>query len=407
VKVVVSAYTGKMDFFVMNTSDPIIKAYERAFPDLFKPVSEADKLIPGIVAHFRYPEDLFRVQTNMYGRYHLTNVSQFYTQGQAWSISQDPGSGPLSSSPLGEQVLNANGTVTTVTARLQPEYILATLPGSTKQDFLSLQTFVPQSETKQQNLTAFMTASADPDDYGQLNVYETPPSANVDGPSLIINAIHSNTDISQELTLLNQQGSQVLLGQVQVIPIEQTLLYIEPLYVQSSSNAIPSLKDVIVVYDGTAYHSQNTSLDAALCQVSNVGVDNADPNPFASYCNTAAANRQSTVPSSGTGSGSGSGSTTTTTTQSSTTTTPSSPVTAPTGNQTVASLLTQAQTEFTAAQTALKNGDLATYQKDITQAQADVTAAAKLASPSSSTTSSSSTTTAPASSTTSPTTANS
>jgi uncharacterized membrane protein (UPF0182 family) len=413
VKVVVNAYTGKMDFFVMNTSDPIIKAYERAFPDLFKPEATADKLIPGITAHFRYPEDLFRVQTNMYGRYHLTNVSQFYTQGQAWSISQDPGSGPLSSSPLGQTVLNANGTITTVTARLQPEYILATLPGSTKQDFLSLQTFVPQSQTKQQNLTAFMTASADPSDYGQLNVYETPPSANVDGPSLIINAIHSNTAISQELTLLNQQGSQVLLGQVQVIPIEQTLLYIQPLYVQSSSNAIPSLKDVIVVYDGTAYHSQNTSLDAALCQVSNVGVDNADPSPFASYCNTSAANRQSTVPTTGsTGSSTGSGSTTTTTTPSTTTTVPSSStVTAPPGDQTVSSLLTQAQTEFTAAQAALKNGDLATYQKDITQAQADVTAAANLSSSSSSTTTtttpSSSTTTTPSSSTTSPTTAGS
>ena len=91
VKVVISAYDGSMHFFVTNTNDPIIKVYERAFPDLFTPISQADKIIPGIVAHFRYPEDLFRVQTNMYGRYHLTNASDFYSQAQAWAVSPDPG----------------------------------------------------------------------------------------------------------------------------------------------------------------------------------------------------------------------------------------------------------------------------------------------------------------------------
>jgi uncharacterized protein len=371
VKVVISAYTGKMYFFVMPTNDPIIKVYERAFPDLFTPVSQANSLIPGITAHWRYPEDLFRVQTNMYGRYHLTNVDEFYSQAQAWTISQDPGSGPLSDSPLGQTVLQANGRLTTVTARLQPEYILATLPGSTKQDFLSLQTFVPVSETKQQNLTAFMTASADPDDYGELKVYETPPSTNVDGPSLIINAIHSNTAISQELTLLNQQGSQVLLGQVQVIPIEQTLLYIEPLYVQSSSNQIPSLKDVIVVYNGTAYHSENTSLDAALCQITNPD----GSTPFASYCNTSAANRQTTVPTTGGSSTTPPASSGTSTT---TTTAPPTPSTTPSGQQTVSSLLSSAQSAFAAANAALKSGNLATYQKDNQQAESDVAQAAKL-----------------------------
>jgi uncharacterized protein len=380
VKVVISAYTGQMYFFVMPTNDPIIKVYERAFPDLFTPVSKADSIIPGITSHWRYPEDLFRVQTNMYGRYHLTNVDQFYSQAQAWTISQDPGSGPLSDSPLGQQVLQANGTITTVTARLQPEYILATLPGSTKQDFLSLQTFVPVSQTKQQNLTAFMTASADPSDYGQLHVYETPPSTNVDGPSLIVNAIHSSQSISQELTLLNQQGSQVLLGQVQIIPIEQTLLYIEPLYVQSSSNQIPSLKDVIVVYNGVAYHSENTSLDAALCKVTN----SDGSKPFSSYCNTAAAHRTTTVSPTTGGSKPSSGTSTTTSTTvppSSSSTAPSSSVSAPSGHQTVSSLLASAQSEFNAANAALKSGDLATYQKDNQQAEADVAAAAKLAPP--------------------------
>jgi uncharacterized protein len=246
-----------------------------------------------------------------------------------------------------------------------------------------LQTFVPVSQTKQQNLTAFMTASADPSDYGQLHVYETPPSTNVDGPSLIVNAIHSSQSISQELTLLNQQGSQVLLGQVQIIPIEQTLLYIEPLYVQSSSNQIPSLKDVIVVYNQLAYHSENTSLDEALCQVTNPD----GSKPFASYCNTAAAHRTTTVtPTGGTKPAKGGATTTTTTpstssSSSSSTTGPSSSITAPKGAQTVSSLLAAAQSQFNAANAALKSGDLATYQKDNQQAQADVAAAEKLAPP--------------------------
>ena len=101
VKVVVSAYDGSMHFFDMNTGDPILKVYERAFPDLFTPVAKADSIIPGIVSHFRYPEDIFQVQTYMFGRYHLTNADDFYSQAQAWAVSPDPGSGALtSSSPL-------------------------------------------------------------------------------------------------------------------------------------------------------------------------------------------------------------------------------------------------------------------------------------------------------------------
>ena len=182
VKVVINAYTGKMDFFVMNANqddnDPIIRVYEKAFPDLFKPVSEADKLIPGITAHFRYPEDLFRVQSNMYGRYHLTSASAFYTQAQAWAISPDPGSGPLTqnsvpfSAPVGASALTAP-----TVQRLQPQYILAHSPGSTSTalTFMLLTSFVPASTTtSSQNLTAFMTASSDPATYGQLTQYQHP-----------------------------------------------------------------------------------------------------------------------------------------------------------------------------------------------------------------------------------------
>ncbi|MDQ6782971.1 MAG: UPF0182 family protein [Actinomycetota bacterium] len=384
VKVVISAYDGSMKFFVMNTNDPIIKVYEKAFPDLFTPVAKADTMIPGITAHWRYPADLFRVQTNMYGRYHLTKAADFYSQAQAWTISQDPGSGNLGQTQLATALTQNNvagGGIAQVptTPRLQPEYLLAHLPNSTQQRFLSLQPFEPvSSSTKQQNLTAFMTASADPNDYGQLSVFETPPQDNVDGPALITNAIKSNTAISSELSLLNQGSSEVVLGQVEAIPIDQTLLYVQPIYVQSSSNQVPTVKDVVVVYNGTAYNSGNASLDAALCKVTN----SDGSQPFSMYCGTSAATASAQGPGAGAGGNAGGGGTTTTTTPGSTappTTSPSTTPPAGGGGQTVQSLLGVAQTQFAAAMNALRSGNLAAYQQAVTAASNAVNQAAALA----------------------------
>ncbi|MGI8492650.1 MAG: UPF0182 family protein [Acidimicrobiales bacterium] len=367
VKVVIDAYDGSMHFFVMNTNDPIIKVYERAFPDLLTPVSKAERIIPGITSHWRYPEDLFRVETNMFGRYHLNDPSEFYNQGFAWTTSQDPGSGPLNQVPLGQPVLNAAGQPVAVqSARLQPQYLLAHLPSSTQQSFMILQPFVPVSPSdKQQNLTAFMTGSADPSDYGTLRVYETPPNVSVDGPALINNAIRSNNVISTELTLLGQGGSQVELGQVALVPIDQTLLYVEPIYVESSSNQVPTLKDVVVVYNGTAYNSGNASLDAALCKLTNAD----GTKPFGQYCQTSAANNPTTVPAPAGGGGAGGGGG-----GSTTTTVPGGPAAA-----SVQQLLAQAQQAFAAATQALKSGDLAGYQKDVNLAAQEVAQAEQLA----------------------------
>jgi hypothetical protein len=218
-----------------------------------------------------------------------------------------------------------------------------------------------------------MTASADPNDYGQLTVYETPPAGNVDGPALITNAIKSNTAISSELSLLNTGSSQVVLGQVEAIPIDQTLLYVQPIYVQSSSNQVPTLKDVVVVYNGTAYNSGNASLDAALCKVTNLD----GSQPFSMYCGTAAATKSAQGPGAG-GTGTGpNGGTTTTTAPPSGPTTTAPPASG--GGQTVQSLLSTAQAQFAAAANALKSGDLAAYQQDVTNAQNAVNQAATLA----------------------------
>jgi uncharacterized membrane protein (UPF0182 family) len=219
--------------------------------------------------------------------------------------------------------------------------------------------FVPVgASTERQNLTAFMTASSDPSDYGTLRVYETPPGETVDGPALVTNAIRSNTAISSQLTLLNQQGSTVELGEVAVVPIDNTLLYVQPVYVESSANPVPLLKDVVVVYNSKAYQSLNASLDAALCQVANPD----GTHPFSSYCGTAEANGT-------TGPGSAPAPTSTPTAPTTTpTTTPSTP---PVGTS-VAALLAKAQSAFAAANAALKTGNLAAYQADLQQAQSYV-----------------------------------
>jgi uncharacterized protein len=377
VKVVISAYTGSMKFFVVDQQDPIIQVYEKAFPDLFTPESKADSDFPGITAHFRYPEDLFRVQTNMYGRYHLSQAQGFYSQAQAWAVSPDPGSGLLSNiSSAPTASIGPNGQIIPPSVqRLQPQYILAAQPGSTTQSFMLLTPFVPIASTiTQQNLTGFMTASSDPGTYGQLRVYETPPGSTVDGPGLVSNAIRSNQQISQELTLYDQKGSSVELGEVDIVPIDNTLLYVQTVYVESSSQQVPTLRDVVVVYDGTAYHSGNASLDNALCQITNPD----GSQPFSNYCNTAAAT--SVVPNSvgnSLPSGSTSGSTTTTTAP--TTTVPSGSTVTPPAGSTVTSLLSQAQADFTAADNALKAGNLAEYQNEVNQAQNLVNQAQALA----------------------------
>ena len=370
VKVVISAYDGTMDFFDMGTQDPILRVYERAFPDLFKPVSQADQLFPGITAHWRYPENIFQIQSNMYGRYHLTTPQAFYSQAQAWAVSPDPGSGLLTNqSPIGSTVTGANGVTQVIVNRLQPQYIEAALPDTGQQgvNFLLITPFVPISANgSSQNLTAFMTASSDPGTYGQLTLYQLPVGATVDGPGLISNAIHANPTISEELTFYNQQGSQVELGEVDVVPIDNSLLYIEPVYVESTNAKIPTLDDVVVVYNNKAYHSSNASLDNALCQV----VNPDGSRPFSQYCSTALATSGPLVTNNPTGNPNGGNSTGSTTTT--TTTTPSgstNTVPVPPRGATLQSLLAAVNADLDAASAALQAGNLGQYQADVQAAK--------------------------------------
>jgi uncharacterized membrane protein (UPF0182 family) len=385
VKVVIDAYNGSMRFYVMDQIDPIVKTYQKAFPELFVSGNRMDELDPGLRAHLRYPEDLFRVQTNMYGRYHIgTTVSSpggidpngFYTQANAWTISQDPGSGSPGSGGQQQAVLPTGQVVLAAQKRMDPTYLLTTLPNESEQAFLILQPFVPVSPSdKQQNLTGFMTAKSDPNNYGQMEVFQTTPGVTIDGPALVNSAINGNPAISQEETLLNQQGSKVLLGNVITVPINQSLIYIQPLYVQAQ-NPVPRLADVIVVYNGQAVHGG--TLNSALCQLKFGGVFCTLPGgtapPPSQFIN---------------GGGNQGG----TSTPPPSTPAPSTPGSTPPANATVQQLLNDAQTHFNNATAALKAGDLARYAQEVALAQKDVAQAQSL--------SSTGTSTPPASSTTS------
>ncbi len=187
VKAVVNAYTGDTWFFVQDPSDPIIQTYENAFPKLFTAMDKANSILPGITSHWRYPEDIFTVQTNMYQSYHQQNAAVFYTKAQAWGIAQNPATGEVAAATTTLPPLPGVGVPTAATPAptesVMPNYELMALPGETQQNFVLVQPFVPSSNGDKQNLTAFMTASSDPDSYGQLTAYTIPAGQTVDGPT--------------------------------------------------------------------------------------------------------------------------------------------------------------------------------------------------------------------------------
>ncbi|MDY7106174.1 MAG: UPF0182 family protein [Actinomycetota bacterium] len=248
VKVVVDGFDGDIDMYLVEDQsgdvDPIAQAYANAFPDLF---SEWDELPEGLRDHIRYPEDLFRVQTNMWGSYHIDDAVDFYQQTAAWAVAQDPGTGVATAIT---QTTAPDGTPAgTRERRIDPQYLLMRLPEESEESFLLLRSFVPESGNDQlKELTAFMVAKSDWEEYGQLQVYEV-PSTGVDGPALVASEIESNTEIAQEITLLDQQGSQVRRGNLLLIPIEESILWVRPLYVEASNQtAVPELEKVIAVF---------------------------------------------------------------------------------------------------------------------------------------------------------------
>jgi uncharacterized membrane protein (UPF0182 family) len=271
VVVVTNAYSGQMTFYVTDPSDPIIRTWERVFPHMFTPAS---KMPPALVAHLRYPQDLFMLQAQTYGRYHLTNPLAFYDAANAWTLSQDPGSGSPTALAQTIYTENAQGQLVSTgqTQRMTPQYEVVALPGHHQPSFTLLDALVPySSDNSVQTLAGFMTASSKLATFGQLTDYVTPPGQDVDGPALVEGRIQENTDVSSQISLLNRDGSSVELGNVIMVPVDQSILYFRPLYVQASRNAVPELAYVIAVYSGVGGSGTQvamaTSLQAAIAQI--------------------------------------------------------------------------------------------------------------------------------------------
>ncbi|MEA2488054.1 MAG: uncharacterized protein QOF16_1708, partial [Actinomycetota bacterium] len=229
VKVVVDAYTGSMKFYVVDPTDPLIQAWKKVFPALFT----AGEPSADLQAHFRYPEDLFDIQSEVYTTYHMTDPAAFYQKEDAWSVASNPLSGSqFAVDPTQEP------------AELPATYLLINLPGQSQQ-FLLTRAFTPRGRD---NMVSYMTAGSDPGTYGDLNVLEFPRSRVIFSPLQINNLIKQDPQISAELTLLGRGESNVIFGSQIVLPINTSILYVQPLFVTASNVGNPELKRVVVVF---------------------------------------------------------------------------------------------------------------------------------------------------------------
>lgn len=248
VKVVVNAYTGSMKFYASDPSDPVLKAYRAAFPAMFLPMSS---MPTAIQSHLRYPSNIFSVQAATLGRYHITSALAFYTASDRWQVSPSTGAGKPAQALAETSQMNAAGAiVSTSLTPMSPVFQVGSLPQANHQQLLESVAYVPAGNSSTvQGLTAFMIATSNPNDYGKLNVYVTPRDISVLGPLQADSEIQQNSKVSSIITPLDQHGSSVLLGSNLMVPLDQSVLYIRPLYVTSTSNPMPQLKYVIAVFN--------------------------------------------------------------------------------------------------------------------------------------------------------------
>jgi uncharacterized membrane protein (UPF0182 family) len=230
VKVVIDAYDGSVDFYVADSTDPILATYTRVFRKLFKPLSA---MPPDLQKHIRYPEDLFLIQAQMYKAYHMEAPEVFYNREDLWQF-------PREATSVGGFARSGAST------EMPPYYINMRLPGEARTEFFLMLPMVP---SQRENMIAWLAARCDAPDYGKLIVYEFPKEKLVYGPFQIEARINQNTEISQQLSLWNQMGSRVIRGNLLVVPIENSILYVSPLYLRAETGQLPELKRVIAAYD--------------------------------------------------------------------------------------------------------------------------------------------------------------
>jgi uncharacterized protein len=277
VKVVVDAYDGTTRFFAFDTPDkdgklqpdPILSAYRKAFPSLFKSSLEFERIYPGLSAHIRYPEDLFRVQSAMLGRYHVTDPDEFYKNSSRWDISDNPGDAPIRKEDPKSENPSTVAAAPQQQDIMRPYYVLAAPPGQNTQQFFIQSNLVTWTETNRQNLMrSIFTAQSVLGGDGKLRVYNAPEDKQIVGPKIIVKNMASNDVISRAETQLGAGGSVVRYGSTQVLPIGNSLLFVRPMFVQgndttdSNNSNPPNLNYVAVSYQGRI--GFEPTLDASL-----------------------------------------------------------------------------------------------------------------------------------------------
>lgn len=249
VKVVVDAYNGDTNYYIVDDTDPIAETYRKIFPKLFK---DAKEMPEGVKKHIRYPHTMFNVQARVYEHYHMNDVKVFYQKEDVWSV--------------------ANEIYGTKEQEMSSQYYVMSLPGKKKTEFVNL---IPYTPKDKKNMTGLMVARNDGDNYGKLVLYKLPKNKVVYGPIQIEAQIDQNTEISKEFSLWSSNGSDYSRGNMFVIPIEDSILYVEPVYLEAKNSSIPEVKRVIVAYnDQIAYEP---TLAEALNSLFGPGSANEDP----------------------------------------------------------------------------------------------------------------------------------
>ena len=219
-KVVVDAYEGDVRFYIVDPTDPVLRVYRAAFPDLFRPL---DDMSPSLRQHLRYPQDLFEIQVDKFNTYHMTVPQVFYNREDVWAPPRERFAGK--------------------TIQMEPYYVLMKLPGENRLGFLLMTPVTPRDRD---NMIAWIAARSDFPGYGEMIVYKLSKDSLVLGPLQIEAMIDQDTTISRQLTLWDQRGSRVIRGNLLVVPVDQSFLYVEPVFLLAAETNIPQLKRVIV-----------------------------------------------------------------------------------------------------------------------------------------------------------------
>ena len=323
VKAVVDAYNGNVWLYVIDPNDPLLRVYARIFPGLFRPMAA---LPSALVSHLRYPLDLFTIQAQVYSTFHMKDPRVFYNREDLWAFP--------------------NELFTGAPQPLEPYYVNLRLDPAQGEEFALILPFTPAGKD---NMVAWMAGRSDMPHYGRLLVYRFPKDRTVFGPMQIEARINQDPVISSQLTLWNQQGSQVIRGNLLVVPVADALLYIEPLYLQAAGSALPELKRVIVSYG--ARIAMEPTLEGALAQIF-VGLPAASPAPGA----TPPTGQPAPPPAApGATPGTGGGGTA-----------PSAPAGANAASrERVVQLTAEASAHYERARAALRAGDFAAYGREI------------------------------------------